>query len=148
MAMFIWRQCWYDDNDNKNQDLFQAGYFYYPGHSQGWQTVQLGQQVGKWNYDDVGIMTISLMMIMMATIMIMVWKTVLKGRLNPIRFWWENGRSRENGSQVWYIAGMLFICEVAATKLRLISDGGSANFWTPIPLISWFNSNPTFAPVG
>ena len=30
-----------------NNDFFKAGYFYYPGHSQGWQNVLLDQQATK-----------------------------------------------------------------------------------------------------
>ena len=56
-----------------NNDFFKAGYFYYPGHSQGWQNVLLDQQATKWNHFNM---------------------------------------------YAWYIAGMLFICEVAATHLR------------------------------
>ena len=82
MAMLIWRQSSYNGNIDMitmliwwqwQQDLFQAGYFFYPGHSQGWQNVLLDQQATKWNHFNMC---------------------------------------------GWYIAGMLFICEVAATHLR------------------------------
>ena len=50
IAQTTYNYCNVNNNDIKN--FFKAGYFYYPGHSQGWQTVQLDQQVGKWNHDD------------------------------------------------------------------------------------------------
>ena len=47
IAQTTYNYCNVNNNDIENQNFFKGGYFYYPGHSQGWQNVLLDQQATK-----------------------------------------------------------------------------------------------------